>query len=152
MRAKLIGFLVFCSIVLLMFLFDFARAKLFTIDIVSVVPSPIPADGATPVSVRVKLTRRNAPLEGHDLYIVSLDGGKFAANRIRTNSKGEVEYTYFPYRVSSTYPLHDIRFQIRDESNSIFLEVNAEEIFTVKAIEVKEFTQSKFNMDDIFGE
>jgi hypothetical protein len=151
MKGKLLGALVFCVVIGALFLFDLGRSKLFTITPIEVNPSPIPADGTSPVSIKVKLTRGAKPVEGHDLYILSLDGGSFAAYRIRTDTMGEVVYTYYPYRVNSAYPLRDIRFNVRDESNSVFLEINAENTFTVPAVEAGAYRESTLKMSDIFG-
>lgn len=152
MKGKILGFLIFCGIGGALFLFDLGRSALFTISLVEVNPSPIPADGTSPVLIRVRLTKNKRPVEGHDLYIVSQDGGNFSAYRISTDAAGEVSYTYFPYRVSTAYPLRDIRFVVRDESNSIFIEVDARLTFTVPAVEVETYRESSFNIMDIFGE
>jgi hypothetical protein len=152
MKRKFLGFLIFCAVAGALFLFDFGRSKLFSIELVEVNPSPIPADGTSTVVLKVRLTRNGRPVEGHDLYALSLDGGNFAAYRINTDDSGEAVFTYHPYRVSSTFPVKDIRFNIRDESNSVFFEINAENTFTVPAVEVKTYTESKIKMSDIFGE
>ena len=152
MKKKLIGFGIFCLVVGLLLVFDFGRSKLFTISLVDVQPNPIPADGNTTVKVKARLTRGDKPVAGHDLFILSLDGGIFTTYRSRTNTDGEAFFEYFPYLVSDTYPLHDIRFEIRDESNSIFLEVDAYKIFTVQAIEAQTEVKSNFTMSDLFGE
>jgi hypothetical protein len=149
---KAIGFGIFCLIVGVLALFDFGRSKLFTISLVEVNPDPILADGNTMVTVTTRLTTRGGePVQGHDLFILSLDGGLFTTYRSRTDAAGIASFEYFPYQVSNTYPLHDIRFEIRDESNSIFLEINTNEIFTVKAVETNTTIESKFSMEDIFG-
>jgi hypothetical protein len=151
-KGKILGFLIFCGIAGAMFLFDLGRSALFTISLVEVNPSPIPADGTSPVLIKVRLTKNERPVEGHDLYIVSLDGGNFSAYRIRTDVTGEVTYTYYPYRVSAAYPLRDIRFVVRDESNSVFIEVDARLSFTVPAVEAETYRESSFSARDIFGE
>jgi hypothetical protein len=152
MKKKFLGVLVFCAVTGVLFLFDLGRSKLFSIELLEVNPSPIPADGTSTVTLRARLTRGGRPVEGHDLYALSLDGGNFAAYRINTDNAGEAVFTYHPYRVSATFPLKDIRFNIRDESNSFFFEINAENTFTVPAIEVETYTESKIKMSDIFGE
>jgi hypothetical protein len=149
---KLIGFGIFCLVIGVLLLFDFGRSKLFAIGLVGVNPDPILADGNTRVTVTARLTTRGGkPVQGHDLFILSLDGGLFTTYRSRTDAAGIASFEYFPYQTSTTYPLHDIRFEIRDESNSVFLEVNTKEIFTVKAVEADTAIESKFNMEDIFG-
>ena len=152
MKKKLIGFSIFCLIVGILLLFDFGRSKLFTISLIDVQPNPIVADGNTTVTVKARLTRGDKPVEGHDLYILSLDGGIFTTFRSRTNTAGEAFFEYFPYRASVSNPLRDIRFEIRNESNSVFLEVNAKNTFTVHAIESQTEVQGNFTMSDLFGD
>jgi hypothetical protein len=134
MIKKVKGVLIFLAIVGLLFLFDYVRSQLFTISLVEVVPSPIPADGTTPVSIKARITKNGEPVQGHDLYIVSHSGGNFSPYRINSDKSGEVVYTYYPYRVSPLNPLQDITVQITDESNSIFMEVNAKGKFTIPAV------------------
>ena len=154
MKKKLIGFGIFCLIIGVLFLFDFFRSRLYTIDLVDVSPNPVPADGNTLVTLKVRLTRGKKPVQNHDLYTVSLDGGVFVVYRSRTNSGGEAVFEYYPYQVSGTYALRDIRFRIRDESNSVFFEIGAENTFIVKAIagETKAASEGGLKLSDIFGE
>jgi len=154
MKKKLIGLGIFCLIIGSLLLFDFIRSRFYTIDLLEVSPYPIPADGSTLITIKAKLTRGGKPVENHDLYIVSLDGGVIAIYRSRTNAGGEAVFEYYPYRVSATYPLRDIRFRIRNESNSIFFEIGAESTFTVATVEVKNETvrPGGLTMNDIFGD
>ncbi|MDR1902722.1 MAG: hypothetical protein LBQ88_10635 [Treponema sp.] len=147
---KVYGFLIFILVVGVFYLFDFVHSKLYTIDLVEVTPSPIPADGVTPVTMKARLTRGNKPVAGHDLYIFSYEGGNFAAYRVQTNEAGESVFTYYPYRVSSINPLRDIRIQISDESNSIFLEVNAAAQFVVPAVMETESAEF-FNIESFWN-
>jgi hypothetical protein len=149
---KLLYAVIFFGIFGAMFLFDFGRSKLFHVELVQVDPFPIPADGFTPVKLTARLTRQGMPVEGHDLYIVSLDGGNFTAYRINTNKAGEAVFTYYPYKTTKNIPLRDIRFIIRDESNSVFLEVNAESLFTVSAVEVSDENKQEVKLSDILGD
>jgi hypothetical protein len=67
------------------------------------------ADGITPVALKVRLTKGGEPVEGHDVYMLSLDGGQLSAYRVRTNASGEAAYIYYPYKASSLHPAQDIR-------------------------------------------
>jgi hypothetical protein len=154
MKTKLFWFGIFCGIILVFFLFDFIRSKQYAIELIGVSPDPITTDGATPVSLQIELTRRGGEgVEGHDIYALSLDGGQFQAYRKKTDNRGRVSFTYFPYLASRTNPLHDIRFEFRDESNSIFIEVNAKNRFTISAVEDRgAVRESAFTLKGIFGE
>jgi hypothetical protein len=154
MRTKLLWFGIFCGIILVFFLFDFILSKQYVIELIDVLPNPIAADGSTPVNFQLKLTRRGGgPVEGHDIYALPLDGGEFQAYRKKTDSQGGVSFTYFPYLASRTNPLHDVRFEFRDESNSVFIEVNAKNMFTISAVEGQAAArESWFTLRNIFGE
>ncbi|MDR2305406.1 MAG: hypothetical protein LBE10_12585 [Treponema sp.] len=154
MKTKLFWFGIFCGIILVFFLFDFILSKQYAIELIGVSPDPIVMDGSTPVNIQVKLIRRGGePVEGHDIYALSLDGGQFQAYRKKTGSRGRVSFTYFPYLADKTNPLHDIRFEFRDESNSVFIEVNAKNIFTISAVEGRAAVrESAFTLKSIFGE
>jgi hypothetical protein len=152
MKKTVFGFLIFCAVFALMFAVDLAISKLYTVDLVSVAPLPITADGVTPVILDVSLTRGGKPIGGHDIYALSLDGGLFAAYRQRTSADGKVQFTYYPYRVSSITPLHDVRFQFINESNSIFLEVGASGEFLVPVVESQADPESYATNSDIWKE
>jgi hypothetical protein len=153
MKAKLFWFGIFCTVIFVFFLFDFILSKQYLIELIGVSSNPIVADGSTPVNFLIKLTRRGGePVEGHDIYALSMDGGQFQAYRKKTDSRGGVSFTYFPYLASKTNPLHDIRFEFRDESNSVFIEVNAKNIFTISAVEGQAVRKSAFTLKNIFGE
>jgi hypothetical protein len=135
MRAKVLGFGIFVGLIGILLLFDYVHAGLFTVDLVSVTPSPVPADGVTPVTMKARVSRGGVPVSGHDLYIISLSGGNFSPYRATSDENGETAYTYYPYKVSSVNPLQDIKIRITDESNSVFLEVNAQGDFIIPAVD-----------------
>jgi hypothetical protein len=135
MNSKVKGTLIFVGFIVLFLIFDFARSRLFTISLLEVVPNPIHADGATPVTIRARVTKGGKGVAGHDLFIVSHYGGNFVPYRVASDENGEVVYTYYPYKANSLIPLKDVVMEITDQSNSIFLEVNAKARFVVQAVE-----------------
>jgi hypothetical protein len=137
MNSKVKGTLIFIGIIGVLFIFDFARSRLFTISLVEVTPNPIHADGATPVTVRARVTRGGNGVAGHDLFIVSHYGGNFVPYRVTSDENGEVTYLYYPYKANSLIPLKDVPIEITDQSNSIFMEVNAKARFIVPAVETQ---------------
>jgi hypothetical protein len=153
MKGKLIGFGICCGVILLGFLFDLGVSKLYTIELFEVDPSPVYADGITPVNLKVRLTKGGKPVEGHDLYMMCLDGGQVNPYRVRTSGSGEAMYTYYPYKASSFHPAQDVRFNVSDESNSFIWEVNAQATFALPLVETSEaIPESTFKMSDIFGD
>lgn len=149
--------LIFLSVVLVfggLVLFDFARSKLFHIDLVEMTPNPAAADGQTPVSVRLRLTdQKGRPVEGHALYALAKNGGMFHSAREITDENGMAEFIYYPYKASAIMELKDAVFSFTDESNSIFIEIGATAEFTLALTEpeTKESAGSDI-LSGIFGE
>jgi|YelNatPaOPRAMG01_1025707.scaffolds.fasta_scaffold10645_5 hypothetical protein len=141
-------------IIVLLYTYDLYRSKEFIIEVLEIVPNPAPADGETPVKIKVKEKRTNGKVvTGHNLYAVPLEGGSMRANRVQTNKNGEAEFIYFPYRDSPSLRARPINIQIIDESNSVFFEVNASTIATIKLVKPKTSGgNSGITTEDIFGE
>lgn len=108
-----------------MYCFDYFRAKNYEIEVVSISPEEPVADGETPVYITIKLTRGGTPVEGHYMYILPINGGTMQKNRAQTDQNGCVEYIYYPYRASVLMPAQTVTLRVYDESNSVFVIVNA---------------------------
>lgn len=134
--------------------YDYYRSKQFTIEVVRIDPQPAPADGQSPVKVLARLQdSQGRPVEGHYLFAFSRGGGLFAASRLMTNGAGEVEFTYYPYKISKLQQLRDVEIEIVDESNSVFIEINTRQNATIRLIEPQDGQgESEHNLNDIFGE
>ena len=135
MKRKLIIFIVFILATGLFAAFDIARAQSFHMEIKSITPEVIEADGKTEVLVTVILTRNGKPVEGHHLYAVPTGGGTLRSNRETSDKNGKTVFTYFPYRSTAIMPAGDVTLNIIDESNSIFIEINAKADVTLKLVE-----------------
>lgn len=133
MKKKLIILSAFFLIVLLAFGYDYSRSKTFTIELLSMEPVPAIADGQTPVTITVQLKdQQNLPVEGHTLYIVSKNGGKFRAYRQITGQDGTATFTYFSYKyIEGVYELKDVEIEISDESNSVLIEIPTKRSFII---------------------
>lgn len=133
--------------------FDMVRAKMFHIEVVSVEPFPVIADGKTPAQIEVLLTGADsAPVAGHSLFIYSLNGGAFKANRIITDENGTASFLYYPYKAGNLNTLHDVVIRVIDESNSVFIEVNSETEFTLELAEPQKEETGIVNFDSVYGE
>lgn len=153
MKKKLILLLTLCLVFGMFYAFDAWVASRYRIELRSVSPDPGVADGQSPITIVVRLTNSHGqPVEGHSLFAFSLGGGMFKANREITGSDGTVTYTYYPYRASKLMELKDVPVKIIDESNSIFIEVNATGIFTVHLTAPEDNGNGSATQDDIFGE
>lgn len=142
-----------CLLFCLLALFDYIRAGMFHITVLSAVPDPSAADGHTPVTVSVQLTDwRGKGVEGHSLYAFPLNGGAFSTNRLITDENGKAEYEYIPYRASESFPLQDVTILIRDESNSVFIEINTKTEYSIRLVRPGQEEQQKIDMDAIYGD
>lgn len=120
-----------------MYGFDYFRAKSFDIEVLSISPEEPVADGETPVTITVQLTRFGKPVKGHYLFMISLNSGTMQKNREQTDENGCAVYVYYPYRASVLMPATTVTLRVYDESNSIFVVVNASLDFEIDLKEKK---------------
>lgn len=125
-KRKLIILLVIALLFFLGWSFDSVRAREFEIKVVSVSPEVGVADGQTPVTVELLVSRKGTPCEDHILYGMSLNGGSFRAKRVKTDENGIATFIYYPYFKSELNDLVDVNLHFEDESNSLFIVVSAE--------------------------
>jgi hypothetical protein len=133
--------------------YDYYRSTQFAIEVVELTPQPAPADGQTPVRMKVRVTDgQNRPVKGHYLFAFPRNGGLFSASRTETDINGEAVYMYYPYKASALMPVKNVLVDIIDESNSIFIEINTKKRVVIELVEPETETKSKHSLDDIFGE
>jgi len=133
--------------------FDYYRSTTFKLQVVELSPQPAPADGQSPVTLKVRLTDGDGrPVEDHILFGLPRNGGLFSANRARTDANGEAVYTYYPYKASALQPAKKVKIDIIDESNSVFIEINAKVTVELELVKPETETKSEHSLDDIFGE
>lgn len=154
MKKKLRILLIIIGVLALMTLFDVYRSNQFNIKVISVDPQPAFADGQTPVNIKLKLLYKDKkPVEGHDIYGVSKNGGSFNAFRVRTDKNGEAEFLFYPYKASVIRKAQDINLEFLDQSNSVFIEINSKVSTVVKTVDPGDNgAKSEHNLNDIFGE
>ncbi len=147
-------FLILVIIAILVFLgwgFDSIRAREFTIEVVSVTPEIGVADGQTPVTVELMVSRKGTPCEDHILYGMSLNGGSFRAKRVKTDENGIATFIYYPYFKSELNDLVDVNLHFEDESNSLFIVVSAELDIVLPMTEPEKDDSQTGTNDDMFG-
>ena len=107
-------------LVVLLFLigwgFDAIRAREFSIEVVSVTPEVGIADGQTPITVELRVSRDGKPCAEHILHGVSMTGGNFRAKRVKTDENGIATFIYYPYFKSTLNELEDVNLHFEDES------------------------------------
>ena len=131
--------------------FDLLWARAFTVEVVSVSPNPGIADGQTPVTIRVKVTRGDDACAGHILFATTLNGGSFKAERVSTDAEGVAEFIYYPYLKSRLNTLTDVKIRIADESNSLFVSVPARADLLLPMVEAEGGEDNKNTNDSMFG-
>ena len=134
--------------------YDVLRSKQFNIELVTINPDVIEADGQTEVKITTRLTdNKGKPVEGHDLFAIPIGGGSLRANRVTTDADGLVVFTYHPYRASNIMEAKDVTIRVIDESNSVFFEVNTSKEFTLHLVEPSSNSNSDngLDFDSIFG-
>lgn len=133
--------------------YDYYRSKQFSIEVVEITPQPAFADGQSPVHLKLRLLdKAGSPVEGHHLYAIPLNGGLFSAARTATDADGEVVYKYFPYKATRLSPAKNVLIEVRDESNSVFIEINTKKTIEIELLEPETETKSSHSLDAIFGE
>lgn len=131
--------------------FDILRARGYAVEVVSMSPDPGVADGQTPVTIRLRVTRGADPCAGHILYAVSRNGGSFKAKRVATDAEGVAQFTYYPYLKSKLNALTDVSLHFADESNSVFVSVPARTDLTLRMVESEDGGSDKKTNEDMFG-
>lgn len=153
MKKKFIIFVAVIAALALMIVYDYYMSTQYILTVTSIDPQPAQADGNTPVTLKVNVMHNKKPVEGHDIYGIVKDGGSFQAYRLKSDANGEVVFTYFPYMASDLQKAEDVNVQFFDQSNSVFVEINATTKTVIKLVEPKKSTEkSEFNTDEIFGE
>lgn len=125
----------------------------YDLQIVSMDPQSVVADGKSPVTIVAQLTRNGQPVEGHTLYILP-QRGSFYSTRVLTDAQGYATFIYYPYLANSYIEAKPVSVEIFDEDNSIFIYVPVTHKFEIALLQPEEQIgeDSGLTMDDIFGE
>ena len=120
---SIVGVIVF--LFLTAYTYDYIRMTGYEMGVYSISPEEPVADVKQPVEVKIKLTRDDKPVEGHTLFALAMDGGQMRGNRAITDKDGIATFTYIPYTENRLLPAKPLIIEVSDESNSVFIEVNA---------------------------
>ena len=112
------------SVFSLFYLFDFLWAKTYKVEVVSVSDENPVASNGERVEIAVRVTHFGKPANGHVIFALPSDGRMLAFTTL-TDEDGVATLTYIPYTANAFLPVHDVEIRIRDQSNSIFWEINA---------------------------
>lgn len=128
---KLIALLSVVALIFAGWQFDKVRAVKYDLQIVSVSPNPGIADGQTPVTIHIRVTKSGKACVGHTILARSESGGSFKAKRTVTDESGVAEIVYYPYVKSKLNELTDVTLRFNDESNSVFISVPASLVYVL---------------------
>lgn len=118
---------------------EWLTARSYSFEIVAQSADEIVADGVSSVKFRVRLTRGEAPVSGHTIYLFA-SNGSLPSSRCITDENGLITFTYYPYLYvdEKVSPLEDVTIYLQDESNFRLILVPASWNFTVKAVKPAE--------------
>lgn len=141
---------IICAVVLGV---DLVKMNTVTLTVESVTPEPAAADPDEPVTIDVTLRSKSGqPIADHNLYALTLSGGSFLSYRQKTDANGRAIFVYFPYKVASYQTVRDVTIQIRDESNSVFVEMYPTVEYEIKMQRPDESDdEGGLTIDDIIG-
>lgn len=148
---KLIALFAVVVLLLACWGYDALRVREFSVELVEATPSPAVADGQTPVTVTLRVTRGGEPCGGHVLLAKSMNGGSFKAKRVTTDGDGVARFTYYPYLKSRLNELTDVTLTFADESNSVLIAVPARLTCVLEMVEGNGGSGGQKTNDEMFG-
>lgn len=151
MAKKLKVILIIAAAIAVLAAYDYYRSTQVVINIESITPEPAEADSSKPVTINVRLTdKKGNPVTGHNVYALSLSGGSWRSYREKSDSDGRLSFIYYPYNIQSYQQVRDVKIRLRDESNSVFIEIYPTREFTIKMKRPENNSDSSFTADDFF--
>lgn len=111
------------------------NALQYDIDVISINPETIYADGLQQVEVTVRVTKNNKPAKDHEIRAMAFGGGRFIRPRLVTDDNGYVTFTYQVYRASKFIPAGEVKFEFHDLSNSTFIRVPAKSEYYITVLQ-----------------
>lgn len=160
---KLIVIGVLVAILLLGALADFIISLTYEIEVVSVQRQGDPvytaegeplaedigvADGETYVQFVVRVTQGGAARQGHTLYVKT---NRNIVGRVITDENGYAQFSYRCYRAGTNDPADPVTVTVRDENNSFFIFVPAEQSYSLEMVKPASGDEgSGMTTDDIF--
>lgn len=113
------------------YLFDFVWSKTYNVEIISVSDETPIADNSVRVEIKVCVTHFGEPVKKHEIFALPSAGLMLAYTTV-TDENGIATFVYVPYTETRFTPAGDVEIRIRDQSNSIILEINAYSDLTLK--------------------
>ena len=148
---KLKVLLIMLAIFAVCYGFDLIKAQTVELKVVSISEEPAEATPDKPVEIKVRLTAKGgAGIPDHNLYAITQSGGSFKSYRVKTDANGDATFIYYPYKLLSYQTPTDAILEIRDESNSVFIEVYPTLELSIEMKPPADSENGGFSNDSIF--
>lgn len=152
-RNAVIGLVVFIAVLGAATVFDYIRSFNVSIELVDQEPKIVFADPNSPVNLKLRVTKDGSPVQGHDITGLVVGAGNLRADKLTTDEAGEVNFLYFPYSyLKGVQEEGDVSIKFKDVSDSILVAIQQAEDVVLEIKKPERVTESKHNMNDIFGE
>ena len=106
------------------YVFDIIWAKTYDVKVVYVSDDTPVASNSERVEIIVQVMHFGKPMSNHEVFVLPSAGSMLAYTAL-TDEEGKVSFYYLPYTSSAFNPAQDVVLKIRDQSNSVFWEINA---------------------------
>jgi len=132
-----------------LFLLDVIRYMQVEITVASITPEDVPAIQTQPVELVVIAKYKNGkPVVNHTLFALTLGGGSWESFYAKTDNAGRAVFTYYPYDLPSYQEPRDVTVKIRDESNSIFVEIYPTLTYNIHLVRPESLQDGTGTVDD----
>lgn len=122
-KTKYIVLAIFLLILVVTYAFDYIRCTTYTLEVTASETEPY-ASSSERVKIRIRISRFGKVQSGHKVFAMQ-SAGSLDTYIGYTDDDGLVDFVYTPYDSSEFVPAGEVTITIRDESNSVFWEVNA---------------------------
>lgn len=106
------------------YVFDSLWAKTYEVKAIYISDETPVASNAERVEITVQVMHFGKPVSNHEVFVLPSAGSMLAYTSL-TDEEGKVSFYYIPYTASAFNPAQDVILKIRDQSNSVFWEINA---------------------------
>lgn len=149
MKKKFKTFLAVLLILAGLLLVDLYRYYQVELDMTGMMPEKAVAVSTQPVRLTITARYKNGkPVVNHTLYALTLGGGSWESYYAKTDEKGVAVFTYYPYDLPSYQQPRDVLVKIRDESNSLFVEMYPTLEYSIKLIKPGDSQNNSGTVDD----
>lgn len=132
--------------------YDYYRSKQVVLKVSSVTPEIVVASSSSRATIQVTAQYRNGkPVVGHNLYALNYGGGSWDSFYAKTDENGVATFTYFSYDLPEYQKPRDVHIKIRDESNSVFIEMYPTVEYTIKHKRAENQDGNSNNVEDFFN-